>query len=139
MNLRTLLKTAGATAVLLTASTAIAHDVDHDKGLKIEKSYDYTGFDRINIEGVYEVDIQVGPRFSIETSGTEKRMKYAKVTQSGDTLTLALKENKSRKFWKRHNNGIRAVITLPELNEISLSGVGSVEARGIEAKTFDVS
>jgi len=139
MNFIKLFTTVGATACCFIAPLAAAHDTDNDKGPKIEKSYDFTGFDRIFIEGVYEVDIRVGPSFSIETSGTEKRMKYAKVTKSGDSLTLGLENSTSKKFWKGKNKGIRAVITLPELNEISLSGVGSVEARGINATRFDVS
>ena len=49
MKLKTLIGAAGATAVLLTAHAATAHDADHHKGPKVEKSYDYTGFDRIYI------------------------------------------------------------------------------------------
>ena len=139
MKLKTLIGAAGATAVLLTAHAATAHDADHHKGPKVEKSYDYTGFDRIYIEGVYSVDIRVGPDFSIDTSGSEKRMKYAKVSQSGDTLILGLKDGLSGKAWRGKNNGIKAVITLPSLHEVSLKGVGSVDARGIKSKSFDVS
>jgi len=135
--LRTLIGTAGAIVVLLAVPIASAHD--EDNGPEIQKSYDYTGFDRIHIEGVYSVDVRVGPEFSIETSGTVKRMDLAKVTKSGDVLILGMKDSKRGKKWNGHDNGINAVITLPALTEISLQGVGSVEARGIDAKTFDVS
>jgi len=139
MTLKTILATVGATAVLLAAPAAFAHDEGHDKGPKVEKSYDYTGFDRIHIEGVYNVDIRVGSAFSIETSGTEKRMKRAKVTLDGDTLVLGLNESARGKSWRGKNKGIRAVITLPELYEVSLKGVGSVEARDINADRFEAS
>ena len=139
MKIKTLIGAAGATAVLLAAPIASAHDGDHDKGPQIEKSYDFTGFDRIHIEGVYEVDIRVGPKFSIETSGSEKRMKRTDVFVSGDKLVLGVKENARGKNWRGKNKGIKAVVTLPALSEISLMGVGSVEARGIKADKFTAS
>ena len=133
-----LLTTASAMACCLNAPLAAAHDTDRDDGPKIVKTYDFTGFDRIHIEGVYEVDIQVGPNFSIETSGSEKQMNRAKVVKSGtQTLILGLNETGRLKRWKGHNNGIRAVITLPALNKIALTGVGSVEVSGIDAQVFD--
>ena len=139
MKLKKLLGAAGATAVLLAAPIASAHDEDHDKGPQVEKSYDFTGFDRIHIEGVYVVDIRVGPKFSIETSGSEKRMKRTDVYVSGDKLVLGIKESARGKNWRGKNKGIKAVVTLPALNEISLKGVGSVEARGIKADKFTAS
>lgn len=139
MTLKTLLATAGATAVLLTAPVVSAHDEDHDKSPQIEKSYDFNGFDRIHIEGVYNVDIRVGSDFSIETSGSEKRMKFAQVSLSGDTLVLGLTKNAKGKSWRGKNKGINAVVTLPALNEISLKGVGSVDARGIDSDKFTAS
>ena len=139
MTLKTLIATAGATAVLLAAPVASAHDEDHDKGPQVEKSYDFSGFDRIHIEGVYSVDIRVGSKFSIETSGSEKRMKHAEVTVSGDTLVLGLKDSARGKSWRGKNKGINAVVTLPALNEVSLKGVGSVEAHGIKADKFAAS
>ena len=137
MTLKTLIGAASAIAVLLATPIAVAHDTGHDKEPKVEKSYDFTGFDKIHIEGVYVVDIKVGPDFSINTSGVEKRMKYANVTQSGDTLTFGFKDNARGKSWRGKNKGIDVTVTLPELNEVSLMGVGSVEARGIKSNSFE--
>jgi len=132
-----ILKTVGAAsaiAVLSLTSLAIAHDVDD--GDRIEKSYDFTGFDEIEVEGVYDVHIKVGPEFSIETSGTSKEMERAKVSVSGDRLILG-QTNGVRRSGNR--KGIRAEITLPSLNSLSLQGVGSVEAEDIDAEAFTVS
>lgn len=130
------LMTAGATACLLIAPLATAHETDDDKGPKVEKSYDFTDFTGVVVTGVYDVEIKVGPSYSIELEGKEKRMKYVEVEKSGDTLFLGMDEDGQGKRWNGHNNGIRAVITLPALDEVSLTGVGAIEASGIKAGRF---
>ena len=75
MKLNTLLRTVGATAVLLTAGAAHAHDSKPE----VIESYEFSGFDRITIEGVYHLDVQVGQPFSIKASGSKKDMAKAKI------------------------------------------------------------
>lgn len=136
-HLKTLM-TAGATACLMIAPLASAHESGSDEGPRIEKSYDFTGFNRIEVEGVYGVEIEVGPGFSIEASGSEKRMKDSEIKLSGDTLVLGTRDHKRNRSYSGKNNGVTVIITMPELDAISLAGVGSVEADGIEAGEFDV-
>ena len=138
MNFSMKLLTAGATACLLTspilATQAFAGDKDY--GPKVEASYDYDDFTGVIVTGVYEVEIEVGEDYSIELSGPEKRMEHVEVTQSGDTLFLGMDEDHSNKRWSGKNNGVYAKITLPDLDEVSLTGVGSIEADGIDADDF---
>jgi len=128
------LMTASATACLIAAPLANAHETDKDKGPRVEESYDFKNFTGIIVSGVYEVEIEVGGDYAIDLSGSEKRMKHVEVTKSGDKLYLGT--DNSRVQWKGKNNGILAKITLPALDEVSLTGVGSIEANGINAKTF---
>lgn len=134
MSIKTLIGTASAMAVLFAAPAALSHDTDDDDKRKVEKSYDFTGFDKIDIEGVYEVIVEVGPNFSIDTSGKAKRMDQVNIYLDGDTLVLGTKKNSGNRRGK--NNGIKAVITMPDLTEINLEGVGSVEVEGIDADDF---
>jgi len=128
------LLTAGATACLIAAPLANAHESHKDEGPRVEESYDFTGFTGVAVTGVYEVEIEVGGDYAIDLSGPENRMEHIEVTKSGDTLYLGTDD--SQKHWKGKTNGVRAIITLPALDEVSLLGVGSIEASGINAKTF---
>ena len=63
-----------------------AHEVDDDHGPATTRSFDLTGFDVIDISGVYDVEIIVGNDYSIRLEGPEREMEYARVERDGDTL-----------------------------------------------------
>lgn len=126
---------AGATACLIATPIAIAHDYHKDEGPVTTASYDFDDFKRVNVTGVYTVEIAVGEAYSIELSGPEKRMEQVDIRQKGGTLYLELDERKNR-VWHGNNSGIDAVITVPHLDEISLTGVGSVDVDGINSDRF---
>ena len=126
---------AGATACLIATPIAFAHETHKDEGPITSASYDFDDFTRINVTGVYAVEVEVGEAYSIELSGPEKRMDEVEIRRRGGTLFLEV-DQKRRKRWRGHNSGVDAVITVPQLDEISLTGVGSVEVDGIDSDDF---
>ena len=139
---KAILTAAGATAMLMTSTTlASAHEVD-DKN-RVEETHNITDFDKIRITGVYELDVQVGEDFSVFTSGKHKDVEGMKVYLKGSTLVLAQDEDKDKKInWNgrknRNNSGIRAVITMPSLKGLDITGIGAGEIKGIKANNLDV-
>lgn len=131
--MKTVLGAASAMALLLSAPTVFAHDVD--KSDWIEKTYDFKGFDEIRLEGVYDLQIEVGPAHSILVSGPPDRMDKLDVRLVGDQLVLD--EDDSRRKIKK-NHGFHAVVTTPSLSSLELRGVGSIVATGVDADRFDV-
>ncbi len=131
--MKTILGAAGATALLLSAPIAIAHDVD--KSDWETKTYDYQGFDDIRLQGVYDLEIKVGPDYSITVSGPPERLAKSEIRKFGDQLILSQK-NEKRKIKK--NQGLHAVVTLPSLNNIDLEGVGAIVATGVNSGDFSV-
>lgn len=142
----TKLKAASAISVLtlglITASISHAHpehDDEKDKGPRIEKSFDFTGFDSIEVVGVYNMDVEVGGDFSIETSGREKDMDKMEVYVKNGVLVLATDENKKRRGWRGNNNrGIDITITMPSLDGLEITGIGNGEISGIDADDFEI-
>ena len=136
------LKAAGATAlILMSASLAIAHEVD-DKN-RVEETHDITDFNKIRVTGVYELDVQVGEKFSVFTSGKHKDVEHMKVYLKGSTLVLAQDEDKKKHInWNgrknKNNSGIQATITLPSLKALDITGIGSGEIKGIESERLEV-
>ena len=111
----------------------------HGKGDKehIDQSHDVSGFDRIEIGGVYELDVRVGEKFSVETSGHEKEVESMKISVDGDTLSVGHKKKTFRgNFGSK--NGVQIKITMPELNAISIGGVGEGKISGINADRLEV-
>lgn len=134
--MKTILGAASAMALLLSTQTAAAHD---DKAkIEVEESYDLSGFDHITVEGVYHLDVKVGDRFSIETSGSKKDMAKIKVYLDGDSLVLGKKDKARGKSRGENNQGVNAVVTLPRLDGIEIAGVVTGKITDIDAKSFDV-
>lgn len=139
---KTIMTAAGATAMLMTATTfAQAHEVD-DKG-RVEETHDIKDFNKIRITGVYELDVQVGEEFSVFTSGKHKDVENMKVYLKGSTLVLAQDEDKKKSInWNgrknKNNSGIRAVITMPALKGLDITGIGAGEIKGIKADSLDI-
>lgn len=126
-------------ASIATQSFAHPEEDDKHKGPRIEKNFDLNGFDQIEVVGVYNMDVQVGGDFSIETSGRTKDMEKMEVYVKNGTLVLATDENKKRKGWRGNNNrGIDITITMPSLNGLEITGVGNGEVSGIESDNFTI-
>lgn len=125
------------TAIGLYGVNAMAHG-DNDKGETVEKTFDLKGFDEISVGGVFEVDVEVGPKHSLVMEGDAKFMERVEATVKDGKLYLGMK--KDRKKWKSHNHsdGISATITLPSLNALTVSGVASGDISDVEAKTFEL-
>lgn len=113
------------------------HDFgDRDKANDITRTYDLTGFDRIEIAGVYEFDVIVGRAFSIEISGAPDEMERVEVSVADGELVLDQTRRKNmRRKWR--NRGLDATITLPSLRAIDVSGIVAGDITGVEADEFD--
>ncbi len=115
---------------LAAAGAALAKD-EQDI---VAKDYDLVGFDRIDISGVYEIEVRIGKDFSIALSGPDKEMARVEATVENGVLYLDQSKAKHRKRHKRH--GIDAKITLPSLVGLEVSGVVEGSVADIDAEKF---
>lgn len=97
---------------------------------------DLTGFDRIEVGGIYTLDVEVGPAFGIELSGSSYMVQMARARVENGVLHLDHEENTQCRGRDRCG-AVRARITLPALAGLSISGV-SEDSRvaGIDAERF---
>lgn len=128
---------AGMAAGIMTIAAAgagLAAKNDH-----VTKKLDLSGYDKIDISGVYELDVEVGPEFSITLSGEEDEMELVEATVKNGVLRLGRAERKKRGFRLNHDHeSIEATITLPALTSLEVSGVVDGKITGIDAERFDV-
>lgn len=122
----------GIVTALLTMSVSVAAAKDK----KQEETYDFTGFEKIEISGVFELDVRVGGDFSIELSGREREMERVEVKMKGETLVLG---SKKRSGWGNNNKkAVKARITMPKLTNIDVSGVVDGYVQDIDSEKFEV-
>ena len=120
--------------LLMIASPALA------SGDIITRNLDLSGFDQIEVSGVYDLDVRVGPEFSIELSGPEHELNRVEASVDGDTLELAMRKRKRGEKRKWHNNrkSVNAVVTLPMLRGLEISGVVDGVVTGVNSDNFEI-
>lgn len=127
---------AGAIAVAL-GQIGDADIADRDKSADVSRTFELTGFDRIEVAGVYELNVAVGSDFSVEISGPEKEM--ARVEARVDEGVLILDQRKHERGSNRiHRDGVTATVSLPALSALDISGVVDGEVSGVAADAFDI-
>ncbi len=108
-----------------------------DKSEDVTERFELSGFDEIDIGGVFEVDVRVGGDYSVTVSGAEREMHRLEVTVEDGVLKLDQDEERfGKRSWR--NQGMTAVITLPELNGLDLAGVADGKASGVDAEAFRI-
>ncbi|MGB6231352.1 MAG: DUF2807 domain-containing protein [Litorimonas sp.] len=126
-----------ATALsLLFSGTAFAHDRE---ARDVVVDHDLSGFDSIEVMGVYELDVRIGEGFSVRTEATDKDAKRLDVEVDGSTLVLSTDTDKKR--WNmraEENRAILAVITLPRLESLEVVGVATGDLSGFDGGDVDV-
>lgn len=128
-------KTMTAVAAAMTMSFGAAQAADEEQIL------DLKDFDKIEIAGVYTIDVQVGPEYSVMLSGEEEALERAKASVKAGVLRLDRTEKRGKnrwKFGKHEDHGVTAVITLPALNAINVSGVVEGVVAGVDADAFRI-
>lgn len=110
---------------------------ERDKTNDITRTVDVSGFDRIDVAGVYEIDVTVGGDYSVKISGAPSEMERLDVSVENGKLVLDQdRSKKNKRRWR--DMGLTAVITLPALRSVDIAGVADAAVRGVDSEAFDV-
>lgn len=110
---------------------------ERDKSEDVTQTLDLAGFDRIEVAGVFEIEVVVGGDFSVTVSGAEEEMERLDATVENGVLKLDQEEVRfGKRLWR--NQGMSAAITLPSLNGFDLAGVADGEVTGVDAEEFEL-
>jgi hypothetical protein len=105
-----------------------------DEGNRISKLYDETGFKNIEIGSAFQLDVIPMDTYSVNITAGSKFLDKLDVHLRGDTLVIRVTG------WTfTFNESPRAVITMPELTGLDISGATSAAALGFSTtKPFDL-
>jgi hypothetical protein len=93
----------------------------------------FSGFTAVNVNSGFRVHITYGSTYSVAVTSDDNLLDHIDVTQSGDTLTIRTKPA----FYLRGT--LRAEISMPDLQELQLSGGSNVVASGFNVShSFNV-
>lgn len=108
---------------------------ERDKSKDVTESYELVDFDEIDIAGVYEIDVTVGPDYSVVLSGAPEEMELVEARVVNGELTLdRSRPERGKRRWRQF--GVTATVSMPSLVAIKASGVVDGDITGVDAEDF---
>ena len=98
------------------------------------RTYAAADFTAVELRGADNVDIRVGPGFSVRADGDSALLDHLKVSRDGNTLRVGRTSN-----WTWHGDRARISITMPRLTDASIAGSGDVTVDRVQGPAFKVS
>jgi hypothetical protein len=86
------------------------------------RTFTVSGFDKVDLRGSDDVDVQNGPNFAVRAEGDAAMLDELDIRKDGDTLRIGRKPGN----WK-DSKGVVVHVTLPRLTAASLGGSGDMK------------
>lgn len=118
--------------LMVLAAAAAALSTAAEAGEFVSRTYDVRDFSAIEISGAYELVVDVGGDYSLELSGPESEMSRVSVDVRGGALMLDSRRHRG------DHEGVKARLTMPALEQLTVSGVVDADITGVDAGAFKV-
>ena len=120
---------------LAACGVTVSGDDDGTPGIAAQgsggtRTYPATGFTEVAVRGGDDVDVRVGPGFSVRADGDTDVLDHLKISRDGDTLTV------SRTSWTWGDKHARVSITMPALAGTAVAGSGDLTVDRIAGARF---
>ena len=103
------------------------------QGSGATRTYAAQGFSKIDLAGSDQVDVRVGPGFSVRADGDSELLDHVKITLDGDTLRIGRFRTGG---WHWGGGNARISITLPTLAAVAIAGSGNVTVDQVRGALF---
>ena len=110
-------------------------NINADDGLKLEREYNFKGFEELNINGGWDILVIQSDEYHITVILYESNESDYKVTKSGSTLNLGLE---SLGFSGRLH-GASATIYMPSLVAVDVAGAVNMNVEGFTEENLTLS
>lgn len=105
------------------------------RGTGPSRDYDVAGFTAVTLRGSDDVDVRVGPNFSVRAQGPTDELDKLEIVRDGDTLKVGRKRS-SGWGWSKSKSPVKVFVTLPRLAGASVAGSGNLSVDRIEGERF---
>jgi hypothetical protein len=129
-------------ALPLIATVAIAADTaDRGPGLPGERQGDATAyrvadFDKVGFGLAGEIDVRVGPAWSVRATGPAEAFANLRVTRDNGSLHIMRRFDDLDRD-RQLERQVRFVVTLPRLSSVGLGGSGRMTVDRVQGGTFE--
>jgi Putative auto-transporter adhesin, head GIN domain len=124
-------------ALFLTAC-GIAESTPSASGPTGSRSFDISGFDKVELAGSDNVRIIAGSAFSVQATGPEKILERLKIEVDGSTLSIGRKSRNWSMGWSNDGSAL-VTVTMPLIKSASIAGSGDMSIDRVETPEFAAS
>lgn len=126
-------------AALLLAFTGCTLSADAQTGERVMRSFDLRGFSAVEVSGDFIVEVAQGP-YSVSLDVPEAMEPYLKVGVKNGELEIGYKNMpvKVSRLFRRSDYRSVAKVSLPDPEEIDLSGACTLTAQDLDCKNLSV-
>jgi hypothetical protein len=97
-------------------------------GTTINQNFSLEDFTQISAAWTFNVEISQGAAYSVNITVDDNLQGYLEVAKEGDTLKIGMKNG-----YSYNSTHFKAVVTMPRLTELSLSGASKGDASGFNS------
>lgn len=126
---------------ITVAAPAAPWDNDRGPGIAPRRdggalSYPIDGFTSVGLALPSQVEVRVGPGFSVRATGPAQAFEDVRVTRNGDSLQIE-QRYRNRPRDERALREVRFVVTMPRIEGASLGGSGSINVDRVSGGKFE--
>ena len=97
------------------------------------RTYAVADFTAVALRGSDDVDVRVGPGFSVRADGDPEVLDRLKITKDGDTIRIGRIRSDG---WSGNGKHARISITMPRIAATAVAGSGDIRVDRVEGKGF---
>lgn len=98
------------------------------------RSFSVADFTGVELAGADDVDVRVGPAFSVRAEGASAELDKLDIRKDGSTLRVGRKREFSN--WSSDDKGVKVYVTMPRITDASLAGSGDMRVDRISGGDF---
>ena len=99
------------------------------------RDYDVAGFSTVSLRGADDIEVRVGPSYSVRAQGPADELDKLDILRDGDTLKVGRKQS-SGWGWSQSKTPVKIFVTLPRLAGASVAGSGNMSVDRVEGERF---
>lgn len=120
-----------------SAGDAQAGETVEARGRGPSRSYDAAGFTAVSLRGADDVDVRVGPGFSVRAQGPEDELDRLEIAREGDALVVRRKPGGGWSWGK--SEGVKVFVTMPGIAAATVAGSGDMAVDRVGGPRFKAS
>ncbi|RHW18678.1 DUF2807 domain-containing protein [Sphingomonas gilva] len=122
-----------------TASTTDAKVTP--SGQQGQRQFQLANFDTVSLEGPDNVEVRVGPAFSVTAQGDTGVLKALEIKLDGSELEIGRKNQRSGFRWGNDEGDeagpLKVIVTMPAIRAANLAGSGDMSVDKVSGDSFD--